>query len=356
MKKRMIFISSALQQPRHQKRINSLSKSYDLTVIYSVRDLYRENLPNLEVNSIFLGYLKNRRYLLRFTYIFKLFYHLLKLNVDLIYCTTIEQAFIALLLRKQVILEQGDIQQFGKYIGFWKIIDSYLIKRLKGIVLTSPGYIQGYYSTLKGFNSLRYLIYENKLPVSLKRTIELFRTDYQFESSNIINLGIIGALSQKRKLIELKQALEKRADVHLHIFGDGYVDVFKGMKNHSYHGVFKNPDDLVKIYNMIDINVIFYDSNDENVKYALPNKLYESIAFLKPILCSPNCILNDYVKKFDIGESAEASDINKKIDKIIDNYKVIQSNLMQLDSSQFIENDHELLKFVQSSYINKEGL
>lgn len=86
-------------------------------------------------------------------------------------------------------------------------------------------------------------------------------------------------------------------------FGLKYNNVF-------YHGRFKNPNDLPKIYENIDILLCTYDYRIDNVRYAEPNKLYEAIYFRKPIIVSSNTFLSNKVSELNIGYHIDSLDKN----------------------------------------------
>jgi glycosyltransferase involved in cell wall biosynthesis len=86
-------------------------------------------------------------------------------------------------------------------------------------------------------------------------------------------------------------------------FGEMYNNVF-------YHGRFKNPEDLPVIYKNIDLLLCAYDYRIDNVRYAEPNKLYESIYFRKPIIVSSNTFLAKKVSDLGIGYHLDSLDNN----------------------------------------------
>ena len=51
-----------------------------------------------------------------------------------------------------------------------------------------------------------------------------------------------------------------------------------------------------------------YDVAIDNVRYAEPNKLYESIYFETPIIVSEGCFLGDKVKELNVGFTVNALD------------------------------------------------
>jgi hypothetical protein len=100
MSESIIFLSSALQQPRHQKRISLLREKYDVKVYYFYRDKYIENYKGYQNTSINIGEVKDGRYISRIFLLLKLFFILLFSNVSRVYCTSPDQAIISILAGK----------------------------------------------------------------------------------------------------------------------------------------------------------------------------------------------------------------------------------------------------------------
>lgn len=144
--------------------------------------------------------------------------------------------------------------------------------------------------------------------------------------------------------------MSEREDLELHIFGDGDVSAFEGVPNCYFHGAFKNPEALPDIYNFIHLNIIFYDVDNGNVKLALPNKLYESIAFLRPIVCAKGCALSDEVERMSIGVSADIDRIESAIDFAFRDYSRLVDNLRMLEEDAYIDNVVKLKSFVEDAF------
>ena len=64
--------------------------------------------------------------------------------------------------------------------------------------------------------------------------------------------------------------------------------------------------DLPDVYGSIDLVLATYDVKYENVKYAEPNKIYESIYFETPIIVSSGTFLAKKVKRLGIGYDVNA--------------------------------------------------
>jgi glycosyltransferase involved in cell wall biosynthesis len=184
----------------------------------------------------------------------------------------------------------------------------------------------------------KIIVVENKLLPNIEATINDYRINNHVMTlpSSKIKIGLIGSLMFKESLKKIRDFIIKNKNFELHIYGDGLYGMFNDIENVFYHGRFKSPEDLSDIYSNIDINVILYDTTNNNVKLALPNKLYESIAFLKPIICSDNVALSEIVVRDGIGEIAINDDLASAIYKIISNYDFYIHNMKLLDSSRYI--------------------
>lgn len=347
--KKIIFISSALQQPRHQKRIDLLNQDFDLTVYYFYRNKYTENYKGYEKNATKIGEVKDGKYFSRIFLLIKLYFILLFCKTDAVYCTSPDQALISILTGKKVFLEVADLYQVDGTNKFYKLLDYIIFPCISGLIITSPYYYSGYLNKFDKFLKKKTILVENKLLPSFYENIEKYRKNFSIENKNKISLGLIGNLSFKKSLEKIRDFIAVSDNFELHIFGDGLHTIFDGLDNVFYHGRFKSPEDLPYIYSNIDINIILYDCDNNNVKLALPNKLYESIAFLKPIVCSDNVALSDIVRKDLLGEVVVNDDIDCAVNKIMKSYDQYVSHIRNLDSSRYIcFEQSEIFKLINS--------
>lgn len=355
---KIIFISSALQQPRHQKRIATLSSEFECEVVYFERDKYKINYNGLEFTAKSIGKVRDGKYLSRFFLLFKLFLYLIISKNKYVYCTSIDQALISFLSRKVVVMELGDIVQLDSNLPFYRFIDKFIIKRISGLVLTSPFYWSGYYKALNVIDENDCIIVENKLPEKMRKEIESYRENIKTNKfKEKICIGVIGSLSFREPLKRLVDLVSKRKNIEVHVFGDGVLDVFEGCEGCFIHGPFKNPDDLRSIYSKVDINYVVYDSFNNNVKIALPNKLYESIAFCRPIICANDVALADVVNEKEIGVSCSLDGIDSAINKICDNYDFYFEKIIALEEFEYLDlTKTELLSFVRERFEGVESV
>lgn len=335
--KQIVFISSALQQPRHQKRIDLFLKEMEVDIYYFFRDKYTENYKNYLKRSHMIGKIEDGKYLSRFSTLIKLFFILKKSKIETVYCTSPDQAFISLLAGKKTFFEVGDLYQIDGRNKIYQILDNFIIPRISGLIITSPFFYSGYYTKFKEPLHNKVLVVENKLVPEVNDIIDIYRNNFcNMIDSKRIKLGLIGSLAFVSSLNLINEFMTDRENIELHIYGAGRVDIFKNTPNTFYHGKFKSPEDLSEIYSNIDINVILYDYDNNNVKLALPNKLYESIAFLKPIICAENVALSDYVLENKIGVVVKNNDLNTAINEIVKNYDFYLENLKKMPKKSYL--------------------
>src|SRR5690606_38015998 len=106
-----------------------------------------------------------------------------------------------------------------------------------------------------------------------------------------------------------------------------------------YHGPFKNPDDLEKIYGENNLNFVVYDNTLENEKVAMPNKFYESGFFNIPIVCATKTYVGQRVLEQGLGWTIDTDfkSISNFLNTIsIEELKECHRHIKKLDKSHFI--------------------
>ena len=142
-----------------------------------------------------------------------------------------------------------------------------------------------------------------------------------------------------------------------HFWGDvereDYIDEeTRAYKNVFVHGRFKNPNDLMKIYEQTDVSIVCYDTVSGNVRIAEPNKIYESIFFETPIVVSSGTFLADRVKEFGIGYDIDASK-DKEIISFLNriDVKSIESIILRMKSipwQSVVDDSSELMEALRN--------
>lgn len=220
-------------------------------------------------------------------------------------------------------------------------IDKHIIKRSHKTIVTSEGFLKFHY---KDTNSIpnNIVLVPNKLSKDVR--------NYSFKEKegfnpNHIKFAFIGSL-RYNALISLAKHISHYFPNHeFHFYG--YIsqtikdaDLPKG-NNVFYHGAFHSPEDLPKIYSDVDAVVATYDINSINVRYAEPNKLYESIYFNCPIIVSKQTFLEEKVKRLNMGYAVNAydeKDVKKIVKEIESTYKEIKDSISKISKDIAIDN------------------
>lgn len=218
-------------------------------------------------------------------------------------------------------------------------LDKYIIKKSFKTIVTSEGFIKYHY---KGVTPKNVIVLPNKLSKDV--TNHPFKEEKEFKPSHI-KFAFVGGLRYE-SLISLAKLISRNFPNHeFHFYG--YIsptikegDIPKG-NNIFYHGSFRSPEDLPKIYSDIDIVVATYDISSINVRYAEPNKLYECIYFKCPIIVSKQTFLEEKVKRLGIGYSVNPYneiDVIKLVKDIERLYKTTKESISKISQNTALDN------------------
>lgn len=225
----------------------------------------------------------------------------------------VEKRKILQLLSKKntVIIEIPDLPLRSRF-GFINKIKLLIFKRLlKGIcdygVITSDKFSDYLPKNIKYFFS------ENILDFTI--ATELSKLEQTYVSDGPMNIAFVGAFRYEEQLrMIIRYALKRPGLVKLHFYG-GPVEIvrklvrlenfgengcFDGDNIHIY-GPYIFEEDIVSIYNKIDMLFSVYDARQMNVKLAIPNKLYEAGLSKRWLLCANNTHLSEIVMENKIG-------------------------------------------------------
>ncbi len=324
-------------QPRFIKRINKyLKDGYDVTVASFEREYLSKNELPESIRYISLGVVEAKQYHKRIFNIVKAYFTLIRFTnkrIDL-YVLSQDMLVISLFLPKKLwLFEIGDVRVINNRIinKIYKIIQSKILKKVDQIIVTSPKFKE-YVQASFGVHKNNIKIVENKMSRSVFPANN--QGDYKTIQDSNFTLGIIGLFRYENIIHLLESYRELQPKFNIQIWGTGplksEMSKYFVCEKINYNGEFKYPDDLRNIYNQISISFVMYDNRDLNVRLALPNKLYESLYFKKPMIVSDNTFLGEKVNELDVGICWDQSDM---------------VGLVQyLDSKEFIQeyNNYEL--------------
>lgn len=358
-KTKIVFLLESISQPRCIKRINSfISKGFDVDIYGIDRNKYNENayIAGKKINIIdkqmdgknhLNKFINNNRTVKRIvnkysknSTLFYSFGFALTLSLKLNGC-------------KNYIYEISDIlygyEKYDLLRPFLKRIDKFLINDSKLTVMTSEGFVSFFFKNKIPDN---IIIQPNKLSVFFQ---DVQRPQFNFKlNSDKLRFAYVGAFRYPNTVFRFANIIGEFYSQHeFHFYGEStftnqVLSISEKYENVKHFGSFKNPDDLISIYNNLDVVVACYDIQSLNERIAEPNKLYEALFFNKPIIVSDNTFLSKKVEKLNCGYVIDASKDNNiksfinsikesKIDKIIENISSINSNeIIDDDSTRII--------------------
>ena len=349
---KLIMICPLSSQPRFHKRSQSLNKYFELKIFAFKRRVYEGNQFDANLNYTDLGYINDGQYLSRIAKIITTAWLIRKeVTPDTyFYALSVDCLIIAKLAGiKRGYLEIGDLRIIDQKNHLLKLLDNLLIRSVRKVIITSPYFFTRYYQGV-GFSADKFSVIENRLPAGIERL-----NGSLLEEGKIIRIGLIGLLRYEQPIKALIALVHKHPEkFSLECFGDGpcknlLLEAAEKSGSVSYHGEFKCPDDLKRIYSSVDLSFAVYDKTSQNVRLALPNKLYESTFFGVPILCSMDTALAQEVKKLQIGISVDTASFEdklislnaSKINRYIENCNKIKTDDLIDNSDKIIQ---ELIK------------
>ncbi|MCF2132039.1 glycosyltransferase [Strepomyces sp. STD 3.1] len=302
-------------------------------------------------------------------FLYKGLIRLIKIKPDIIHVGLIDMLFTATIYKTffnkkvKIIYEIGDLPKFiiNKHSGIKEILRKFIVylekKLSKGIsllILTSPYFWDEYYQ--------EFVEEEKYLYIANAPSKELFGKFKKKDLNGRIVIGYIGFVRYKKQILNLIDAVRKYKDTfEIYIAGEGpdakeireYIVNTNAGDFVTMSGAYNYSRDILNIYSKVDIVYSVYDTSFENVKLALPNKLYEAIVCELPMIVAKNTQLEKFVLDYKIGYSVDDQDVEdlSNLLKLIKEDPRVLENASQLSpeikNSNFVEeyNKKLLLKY-----------
>lgn len=200
-----------------------------------------------------------------------------------------------------------------------------------------------------------YIIYVNDLQKKLMKNknkdkliyipnypeVENFK-EVKKTKSEKLRVSYIGTVRQFNELKNLMDASVNINEVKISIHGIGtsykkLKDIEEDYYNAEVTGIY-NYTDSTELYNNTDVLYAVYPMNTLQNKMSYPIKFFESIITLTPIIVSKNSVLEEFIKKYDIGFIVEGNnilDIKRLINEINDNKHLLTEKVNNLKKIQY---------------------
>lgn len=308
---KIVFIINSISSQRCIKRVEEfIAHGYAVEVYGFSRKMEMYSKPkhfSIEVIGEFdnsMSFIKRipilrkgiRKVLQKYRYDKDVVYYLFQLDVALVF-KMIDRG-------NRYIYEESDLAH--TYIAnnivrrILEFVDKQIIRKSLLTVFTSEGFLMYHYGKSVPTN---VCIIANRL-TPLVETMEKVA---KRSSEGKLKIGFVGVPRFKSVVNFARTFCSNFPDYEFHIYGEvkgvqeGNFSVLRKFSNCFFHGAFRNPDDLPVIYSNLDLVLSTYDVEYENVRYAEPNKMYESIYFETPIIVSHGTFLEKKVKELGIG-------------------------------------------------------
>ena len=350
--KKVVFILVSLSDSHYRNRIMEFANHNIPVEVYGFERKGNNKTIDIPFNVEKLGMLEDESYKSRLQLYIKQFKRIGdKYNEASVvfYLTSLDIAMVFHSLNPQFeyIYEECDLTHtyLGRLKSLFEFADKRIIKKSLLTVITSQGFINYHF---KGSCPENVCLVENKLNPSIIGVNGIQKKAFD---KNKLSIGFVGGPRFESVYNFIDTFCSNYQNYIFHIYGGPVPDSFNQLKRHKncfFHGFFNNPVDLPQIYSSIDLVLATYDVKYENVRYAEPNKIYESIYFETPIIVSRNTFLSEKVEHLGIGYSIDALNEEEIINFINAlSLKSVQSrinNLRKIDKVETLNNNVKLFE------------
>lgn len=321
------MIIPRIPNPRTLKRIKVLEKHVNVILIYWDRDLPVKEEFDINPINVVHGIKvkapegKPLKRILPLLVFWKVVYKQLRIQGPLIlHVENLDMLILACLYKKfsnkqvKIIYEVADLPKYSfrvsgrfKNIVFscFRKFEQKIISSISNIILTSPYFWEVYYSDF--VDESKYLFLPNA------PSKKLFAS-YEKQKNEIFTIGFIGSVryvKQLKMLIDAVGEMDKNIKVFIAGSGPGYQVIAEYIKDKPWvemHGPYNYEQEIVSLYEKVDCVYSVYDTELENVKVALPNRLYEAIVCELPIIAAKGTALGKFIEEKEIGATVGAND------------------------------------------------
>ncbi len=185
-----------------------------------------------------------------------------------------------------------------------RALDRRLCRKADLLLVTSEKFIDTYYGA---FVPREKVFFFPNVPDP-----EVFRHYRKKSADTPLTVGFIGILLYKQQLRYLVQAAEA-CEMPLLVAGlenepPEIEPLVRAYPGGEWFGRFNFPRQAAELYGKCDIIFCVYDTDVENVRVLLPNKLYEAVLCETPILVAKDTYVAEIVEKWGVGVAVDPHD------------------------------------------------
>lgn len=338
---KIICISDSYpQHPRLEKVAEYFNQGLDYQIAYILWDRTRTDLCNSNYNYI---YKSRASYGKKIAKLFKLpgfskyiLRTIKKEKPEIIICRHWSVYFIVAFTYfgcAKIVYDVCDMPS-NRLIRF---LEKLIVKKADSIVLASRFFREFYKSD-------NMLVLENRIKKEIVK-----KPGLKQKADDKFKLTYLGKIRYFPILKNLVESVTDNEKVELNFYGDG--SDYEKLKmyceqvnagNVKFHGRYSQ-EDISEIYDEADLIWCAYPNDNFNVKYAISNKFFETVAFKVPGIFSKGTKLSEEVDKYGIGFSVNPYDvksIKNLIEKVYNHRDLIDNavkNIQKYDKNMFWE-------------------
>jgi succinoglycan biosynthesis protein ExoL len=332
---KILAVLPVLGQPRHAKRLDTLkSMGFDLEVAAFQREYHNGRRPDCEVNII--GKAVQGSYLPRLLALIKAIPKIRSAlaRADVVYAFGPDMAMLAVLARLTlgtrvpVFIEIGDVVPLQVSSGLrglvYRTIDRWLMNHCTCLVTTTPKFLSEYYRAWLRV-SIDGLVLENKVETTFGESVRC--QDLQTRRSRSpqypIRIGYFGLLGCQWALDVFRGLADEYPGKFEFVLAgyrwttadvDGFLQRTRGCA--TYLGEYKSPTDLSNLYTSVDVVWACYPPigpSDWNLRWARPNRFYESCLFQTPLVTRDGSCDAVDVSRLGIGAIVDKVEVGEAV-------------------------------------------
>ena len=218
---------------------------------------------------------------------------------------------VADLHRLLVDKQKGFVRKAAQW--YLKREDQRCCKEIDLLIVTSEMFVERYFDRLVPPQKTMYF---PNVPDST-----VFQHFQKKKEPHAFTVGFIGDVRYKTQMKNLLQAAQ-RCNMPVLFAGiekDGneIEQLCRFYKNATWYGRYDYASEIADLYERCDVVFSVYDADMENVRVALPNKLYEAIYCELPIIVARGTYLSELVTKWGVGVSVKHDDVDELADALI---------------------------------------
>jgi glycosyltransferase involved in cell wall biosynthesis len=266
-----------------------------------------------------LRLLFRRGFLFYAEYQFRLLFYLLFQKCDILVAndldTLLPNYLVSKWRRKKLVYDSheyfcGELSVVSKPVSYkvWHGIERRIFPKLETVITVSQSIVDQYE---KEYGIRPYLV--RNIPPANNYSVTASRQSLEMPDDKIVLLLQGNSINEGRGGEEIVQAMQYLPDYHLFIVGGGsVVPLLKQMvetmhiKNRVTFVSRQTPDNLFNYTSLADIGMAIDTDISANLRFSLPNKIFEYIKAGTPMVVSNLVERVRIVKHYDVGTVAES--------------------------------------------------